>query len=390
MKGGERYVHVLLVAPANSIHSRRLAQMYLDEGFRVTYCDYQDPGLPASDRYRFVPYPTARGIYRLPRTARHWVRAALIRRTWRRLRPDVVNIQWVDTKAVEWARAGVHPLVLGCWGSDINNHFVAPPVFAPEHGQQIGSALSRAAVVTADTQEVLLRCERLAGRKLDGRVIYYGIDTALFRPGYEQEAIGQRQRLGIPPDAKVVLSPRRLVPKLGHHHILDAFAELVKGYRAHPLILAFRRHQNFSQEYVAHLCARAEELGVASSVHWLSEVPYAELPVYYAMADIVVNYPEQDAFPVTLFEAAACRRVVVSCSLPAYEGVFGDSLVMVPPRDSQALAAALRRCLAEAPEQAAIRLDAALAISRAVGSQERTRQAIREVFASCAKAGKAA
>jgi glycosyltransferase involved in cell wall biosynthesis len=86
----------------------------------------------------------------------------------------------------------------------------------------------------------------------------------------------------------------------------------------------------------------AAELGVADAVRWLTEVPYEQLPEIYAGADVIVNFPHMDAFPVSFLEAAACMRPVVSCRLPSYRGTFAEHFFrMVEPDDVDGLARAL-------------------------------------------------
>jgi glycosyltransferase involved in cell wall biosynthesis len=62
----------------------------------------------------------------------------------------------------------------------------------------------------------------------------------------------------------------------------------------------------------------------------------------YALADVVLNFPRMDGFPVTFLEAAACQRPVISGRLPAYAGSFAERLFhLVDGEDAVDLAAAL-------------------------------------------------
>ena len=102
-------------------------------------------------------------------------------------------------------------------------------------------------------------------------------------------------------------------------------------------------------------------------MRWVDDVPLAELPAIYAMADVVVNFPSMDAFPVTLMEAAACGRPIVTGLLPAYRGSFVEKYSkVVPPGDSAALADALVAEVNGDPREKA----EALAAARGVAERE--------------------
>jgi glycosyltransferase involved in cell wall biosynthesis len=66
----------------------------------------------------------------------------------------------------------------------------------------------------------------------------------------------------------------------------------------------------------------------------MNPVPVSLLPPVYAAANVVVNFPSKDAFPVTFLEAAACEKPVISCLLPAYEGTFAVKYFKMVKKDS--------------------------------------------------------
>ncbi len=146
----------------------------------------------------------------------------------------------------------------------------------------------------------------------------------------------------------VLLSPRAWAEKYGHHQILEAFARAHPRFGDKTVILVFKVYNqanydpNGDGDYEAKIRARVDELNMANWVRWVSEVPMERLPELYVMSDVVVNFPAMDAFPVTFMEAAACKRLVISCKLPAYVGTFAErSFSLVPPGDIDLLAQAI-------------------------------------------------
>jgi glycosyltransferase involved in cell wall biosynthesis len=296
-----------------------------------------------------------------------------------------VNVQWVDDRVVACVRAGLRPLVISCWGSDINYHF--QPEYAKSwHRRGLGRAIASADYVTADTQEILERCEIMARRALRTQLFYFGIDPARFRAGFAAEASTLRQGLGISREARVIFNPRRLQPPMGHRHTLRAFAELTNTVGVPESVIVFKSYARACSETEEEIRKEVGKLGLANRVFWLGETSYSEVPVHYAMADLVVNYPELDGFPVSFFEAALCRRPVVTSDLLAYRGVFDHAFVSVRPADATALANALHHCLTEPPEETRRRVDKAYSIALDIGDQRKCIRVLTSVFSEASKA----
>jgi glycosyltransferase involved in cell wall biosynthesis len=88
----------------------------------------------------------------------------------------------------------------------------------------------------------------------------------------------------------------------------------------------FKRYSNkhFSRSYEEQLLREAENLGVKDSVRIIEEVPYKKMPEIYAFADVVINYPLADGFPVSFLEASACEKPVITGRHPSYLGTFAE------------------------------------------------------------------
>lgn len=93
--------------------------------------------------------------------------------------------------------------------------------------------------------------------------------------------------------------------------------------------------------------ARAAELGVTHRVRWPGRVAKREVPLRLAEGDIFLNTADVDNTPVSVLEAMACGLCVVStdvCGIPYLLEHERDAL-LVPPRDPEAMTAAVRRLL---------------------------------------------
>jgi rhamnosyl/mannosyltransferase len=99
--------------------------------------------------------------------------------------------------------------------------------------------------------------------------------------------------------------------------------------------------------------ALTQQLGVEARVAFVGEVSDAELPAYYAAADIFILPASErsEAFGAVQLEAMAAGKPVVCTELgtgTSFVNVDGETGFVVPARDSHALAAALARLMDDA------------------------------------------
>jgi glycosyltransferase involved in cell wall biosynthesis len=309
-----------------------LLSWLLERGCSVLFVDEQDPAVEGNVQY--VPYPRVRDrerwLYQLfgwNRSFRleNWALGVRLRRLSQRFRPDVVHVHWVDQRAYQCFAAGLRPLVLSVWGTDVNHLFQADA--DPRHRRCVGEALAGADCILADAPDMKDKCPALAGCKVRVEILPYGIDTRRFTPGRAQASEAWRRKLEIPEGAKVLLSMRGFDRRYGHHLILDAFHRALGRCQA-PCVLVFKTFKqgmgDYPAAYEAEVRTRAEAPRVAHLVRWVGDVPYAQIPEVYAFADAVINYPEMDAFPVTFLEAAASETPVITSALSSYRGTFAE------------------------------------------------------------------
>ncbi len=156
----------------------------------------------------------------------------------------------------------------------------------------------------------------LAPGVVESRVIPYGVDQAVYRPGDQAAA---RQRLGLPPHARVLLfaasgirenvwkdfrTMRAAMARLAQSPALDA--ETGDGaLQAQPLIFLALGEE-----------APAERLGPQGRGAEIRFVPFqsdpADVAVYYQAADLYVHAARADTFPNAVLEALSCGLPVVA------------------------------------------------------------------------------
>lgn len=161
-----------------------------------------------------------------------------------------------------------------------------------------------------------------------------GVDTARFVPPTAEQKAAARQQLGLSPQALVLLSVSRLVPRKGMDNLIAIADQL---HRQHPeleLVIAGDGRD------MARLRRTARDAGVP--VRFLGRVSDEELPRLYWAADIFAMLCrsrwgglEQEGFGVVFLEAAACGLVqLAGQSGGAAEAVEHNRTGLVVPAES--------------------------------------------------------
>ena len=162
---------------------------------------------------------------------------------------------------------------------------------------------------------------RLGYRPRRAEVIYNGIDTDRFQPDAAMRA-AVRNELGIADDAILLAHVARVDPMKDHESFLAAMARL-PGLRA------------------VLVGAGTENLPAAPNTLRLGR--RADVARLLAASDIVVSSSAfGEGFSNALAEGMACGLPAVATDVGDAGAIVGDSGLIVPARDPQALAAALR------------------------------------------------
>ena len=172
-------------------------------------------------------------------------------------------------------------------------------------------------------------------------VVGNGVDTTRFYPVARAAA---RQKYGLPPHARVLVSVGALVERKGMHRVIDVMPALLKR---HPdLQYAIVGGASPEGDNRAELAAQVARLGLAGRVHFLGALPPDELKWALSASDIFVLATGNEGWANVFLEAMACGLPVVTTDVGGNpEVVCRDELGSVVPFGD---AAALQRALDEA------------------------------------------
>ena len=98
--------------------------------------------------------------------------------------------------------------------------------------------------------------------------------------------------------------------------------------------------------------AQSARLGIAERVHFLGAVPHSRLPAVLRAADLLVLTTEPpESFGIVLIEAMAAGLPTIATEYPGVRAVVdeGETGLLVPPGDANAVAGAIRRLVEAGP-----------------------------------------
>jgi glycosyltransferase involved in cell wall biosynthesis len=167
------------------------------------------------------------------------------------------------------------------------------------------------------------------------RTLYSGIDMSQTEAAYDEGAV--RQKIGIPNGAILLGTVANLFPRKGYEVMLRALPAILSSVpTVHYVIVGSDDHN-----YADRLKRLAQELKIADLVHIVG----FQDPVtpFLAPLDLYVHPALMEGFGIAVVEAMAMGKAVVATTTGGVPEVVaqGETGLLVPPGDAEALAAAV-------------------------------------------------
>ncbi len=204
---------------------------------------------------------------------------------------------------------------------------------------RVASRLQRVITVSENSFKDIATDHRVAPERM--AIVPVGVDIDLFRPL---------------PDVAVV--PGRLVTTAsadvtmkGLKFLLEAVAKLrTERDDVHLVVIGKRKPGGASD-------ATIKQLGLEAHVEFVTDVPEQRIIELYSQAELAVVPSLYEGFSLPAIEAMACGTPLVGTTggaVPEVIGRDGDTALVVPPGDSEALATKLRWALEQPDLRATI------------------------------------
>jgi glycosyltransferase-like protein len=216
-------------------------------------------------------------------------------------------------------------------------------------------------------------------------VVHNGVDTARFQQADPGLAAALRRRAGAA-DRPLILSVGGIEPRKGSDTLVRAIAALKQaGRRPVHAVVGGHSFQDY-RAYRDRVLASLPGLGLCldDDVVLLGTVPDAELPAWYAAADVLAFPSTKEGWGLALLEAMSAGLPVVASDLPVFREFLspGRDALLVPVDDAPALAGALAAVL-DGPELAD-RLRSAARVTSGRFSWNRSAAEHQAIYASLA------
>jgi glycosyltransferase involved in cell wall biosynthesis len=270
----------------------------------------------------------ARGVHRwLEQFTREW-------------RPDVLDahFEWPDGVGV-WRlaeRLGLpYTVTLRGWLYESMKY--------PRILRQCVEAMQGAAAIISVSNHLAQTAVESGVRPEKIHVIPNGVDTTRFCPRDKAEA---RRELGLPADARLLVSVAHLGPRKGHRETIHALADLPRDVR-----LVLVGGDGCGGRDAKALRRLARSLGVEDRLMLVGRQPHNRVPLYFNAADVSVLASWREGCPNVVLESLASGTPVVASDVGHVSAMIenGRNGRIVPPRQVEPLAAAIRELLDRPP-----------------------------------------
>jgi len=198
-------------------------------------------------------------------------------------------------------------------------------------------------VVSAHWQNLLA-----ADYGVDATVVHNGVATGRFRQVDRGRAAELRRKAGAG-RRPLILAVGGIEPRKGSDTLMRAIAGLRRAGRDPVLAIvgghSFQDYQAYRERVLDMLPGLGLALG--TDVVQLGTVPEADLPAWYAAADLLAFPSTKEGWGLAVLEAMAAGLPVVTSDLPVFREYLtpGRDAMMVPSGDAAALSAAIAAVL---------------------------------------------
>src|SRR5215471_423473 len=341
-----RPLTILAVGPGASTHIATRTKWFADRGHKVFLLTTK-PHRPELDGVVQLVVPADRlashsRLRRWPAPLRqvisHYLGLMAFIRAFRVSRPDVIHIHYAE-QYYGWIASllGSRPLVVTPMGSDVAAFEERDQPTNPDEWWTL-RLLQAADYITPPSNFLVDVINRLGDFRSKTERIIWGVSLERFR---DRDGSAMRRELGIEPEAKVILSPKALLPFYRVHLIVEAMAAVCRSFPDGVLVMSeYAEDPAYRQQIVR----RSDELGIGDKVRFAGDLSDDEMPDLYGMADVSVAIPPRDGMPVALLEAMASGTPTILSRLPRYEEIVRheESTYFVEPNPEELAAGIIR------------------------------------------------
>ena len=323
-------MRVVYLADAPYIHTERWVRHFARLGWETHVISFRSAQIEGATVHHIDGLETIG-------KARYVVHARRVRALVQELRPDLLHALHLTSYGFLAGLSGFQPSIVSVWGTDV----LEAPHLTPFHRWITKQALARAGAITATGLRLAEATLPFVPEGKGVSVIPYGIDLEQFRPARnkEQTANGEQQTASGKKRNVVVGAVSRLSPEKGFEHLLRAVA-LLRDQGVHLEVVLVGDGPSR-----AELERLTDELSLRERVTFAGEIAHEDVPAMLRRFDVFAMPSTWEGFGVSALEASAMAVPVVASRIHGIPDVVvdGETGMLVPPADPEALAEAIAR-----------------------------------------------
>ncbi len=219
--------------------------------------------------------------------------------------------------ALEFTEREKLPLAISVHGGDV----LGPLVSTPAARARVGEVLGRASEVLCNSRRTLELCAELTGTQERMTVVHLGAEAPA-------NVVAKRVE-------PTIATLAHVIPRKRHADVMRALAVLAGRLPELRWLVIGDGPERPALERLA------AQLGVAARVDWAGQLPHEDALTQLAGCHLMVLPSVDEAFGVAYVEALACGVPAIGCrgeGGPEEIAAAGEGMVLVPPRDPDALA----------------------------------------------------
>ena len=300
---------ILLLANADSIHTKRWAVGLSDQGFEIFIYSLEKL---TDNFYRDYPnitleygglVPAMLKNLKIDLTKLFKLRVILrLKKIISEFKPDILHSHYASSYGLLGTLTGFKPHFVSIWGSDV--YLFPKKSFIHKHILKF--VLKQATLVFSTSHNMKKEALKYANVKI--KTIPFGINTDVFhstQPPFSNNSL----TIGI---------VKNLDPIYGIDLLMQAFKLLklhLKDQEVKLMIIG-KGDDKKNLEMLAH------SLGISEDISFIENVPNNNIPTYLNKMDIVAFPSKSESFGVAAIEALACERPVIVSNVGGFPEVI--------------------------------------------------------------------
>ena len=327
-------MRILLLANKGSNHAKKCAEGLAERGHEVFFVSPNDQVDKSVSLNKDVHLITMKYGGKKGYILNFWE----LRKIYHQIDPDVVNVHYASGCGLLSLLAGINPIVLSCYGSDIFefphinilNKFILQLIL--KHADALAST---SYAMSNEIKSLLPNYSKSIA------ITPFGVDTERFKPCLKKE-INTHPVIGI---------VKSLLPIYDIPLLIKAFSIIYNQSRLKPVLKIYG-----TGPLKGELEEMVRQMNLTENVFFMGMIPNKDVPKVLNQMDVFVNCSKQESFGVNLLEAMACGLPVVATDCVGPKELIEDNVsgIILKDRKPETLSNAIFALLSDSHKRQAL------------------------------------